>query len=153
MEPTDTKIPFLTCQLSNGGLFDNGTMRVEMVFRRDPETDADVDAYANAMDNVYGKNKVFTILFDASLLNNVPVKYLKALKKRIDDTAEKQDSLMLASAALLPRGITMKIIQTLFIKKTTESRKICSTVAEAQQFLANIELMETTTTPKKDKTL
>lgn len=145
MAESDAKSPFLTMKLANDGLFEKGMMRVEIVFLRDPQRDDDVDVYANAMDSVYGKDKEFTILFDASLLNNVPMKYLRALKKRIDETADKQDRLMTASAALLPKGIAMKIIQTLFMKKTTESRKICTTVAEAQTFLDTFAAASATT--------
>lgn len=140
VETQDEKVmPFLTCSLANDGLFDNGMMRVHMQFLRDPQNEADVDMYAAAMDGVYGKNKEFTILFDASSLNSVAPKYLKALKKRIDETAEKQDKLMVASAALLPKNTIMKIIQTLFIRKTSSSRKICTTVEEAQTFLTTVE--------------
>lgn len=131
-----TKTAFLTFQLKNDGLFDDETMNVEMIFVRNPESDADVDFYAETMENVYAKNKAFTILFDASGLTSIPLKYLKALKKRMDETAEKQERLMIASAALLPQGSLMKVIQKLFLAKSTSDRRICATIAEAQSFLA-----------------
>lgn len=137
-QQVEGKSAFLSCQLAHDGLFDNEMMMVEMTFLRNPESDADVDFYASVMESVYGKNKGFTILFDASGLTSIPMKYLNALKKRMDETADKQDQLMVASAALLPQGALMKLIHKLFLRKTTDDRKICSNVTEARAFLTAI---------------
>lgn len=134
METKDVEIdiPFLEYSLANAGLQEAGSMHVEIRFLRNPNKD-EVNEYSHAMEDVLGKNKYFTILFDASKLTSLT--YAAALKKRIAEVEEQQNEKAIGCALILPSGKLMKAIQNLFLKKTPYPLKVCSNVEEAREFL------------------
>lgn len=125
-------VPFMDYTLINSGLQGAGNMQVEMFFLRNPSKE-EIEHYRFAMEDVLGKNKYFTILFDASKLTSLT--HASLLKARIAEVEKQQNEKAVGCALILPGGKLMKTMQNLFLKKTPYPLKVCADLKEAREFL------------------
>lgn len=127
-------IPFVECVLLNARLQEPGNMQVEMMFRRDPAEPDEINLFSDGMEEALGKNKYFTMLFDAS--NLTQLKFAAVLKKQIDAVQPQLNDKVLACATVLPPGKVMDMFRKFFIpKKSAYPVRVCKDIAEAREFL------------------
>ena len=140
---TDEKlidIPFLHVAIENDKLYDKGNMRVEMTFLRNPNTTDEVEEFLPAMEEIFSKEKFFTIVFDASKLTNISIPQAKTLRDCIVKTQDQMNTKIVACAAIFPPGSVMEFLRKFFKPKNSHYKtQFCATIEECRTFLSASE--------------
>ena len=116
---------------------------VRVRFNGLPKSDEDFERFPHAMNELYGRKEIFTMMFDTRNLGRIPLAYGRRLAKWVDDNADSARAYLKRSAIVVRSIFVRAFLKFMFlIRKPVSPHKVVRDIKEAILYLGWKNMMQ-----------